>query len=680
MTSLNFSLLKNAVAAQFDKLVATGSLFRTAADKDGMWITYLDAFPEGTNPIFRERTEHDGSYDKAFIRAVGNVVAIVGNEVVSLWDIEVPGEPAYAVVMEAMAKYVKQFPIANIFVHTEPVAGVDYNYEEINGQPHKWEHFYVRMPRKNSGVGYYVPGVQAGPVLAEARSDYDVLERGLRELTTEALDTTLELIAQNSLYRGQDYQSSLSKFRVIKTMYDATPESKRSAFVWSIIDRLPGPVKRLRSTAIGTLLIDLSEGEELEGAVRKFETSIMAPANYKRPTALVSPKMIEKAKETVEELGLTSALERRYAYLEDISVNDVLFADRSARPAMKGGAFDDLATKASKPKNLDKIESIGIEDFIKNVVPTAQTIEVMVENKHSGNFVSLIAPVDPHAGRLFKWDNNFSWSYHGDVADSIKERVKRAGGRVEGDVLCRLAWFNTDDLDLHMKEPKGGHIYYGNKGSITANGRLDVDMNVGVPVRDAVENIFYADHKKMAPGLYTLYVNNFNKRESVDVGFEVEIEVLGERRLFVYDKPVRSGENVVVAEIEVSHGKVEVIPKLPSTAGAGREIWGVKTQDFHKVNVLTLSPNFWDGHGVGNRHYFFMLEGCKNDGTARGFYNEFLREELTPHRKVIEMVGAKMRTEESDRQLSGLGFSSTQRNEVLVRVTGAFTRTVKVVF
>ena len=51
------------------------------------------------------------------------------------------------------------------------------------------------------------------------------------------------------------------------------------------------------------------------------------------------------------------------------------------------------------------------------------------------------------------------------------------------------------------------------------------------------------------------------------------------------------------------------------------------------------------------------MESCINEGKARGFFNEFLKPELTEHRKVIEMVGSKMLTIESDHQLSGLGRS-----------------------
>ena len=52
----------------------------------------------------------------------------------------------------------------------------------------------------------------------------------------------------------------------------------------------------------------------------------------------------------------------------------------------------------------------------------------------------------------------------------------------------------------------------------------------------------------------------------------------------------------------------------------------------------------------------------------------------TQHRKVIEMVGSKMKTDHSERQLSGLGFSSTQRNSLLCRVKGSFSRVIKIIF
>jgi hypothetical protein len=444
---------------------------------------------------------------------------------------------------------------------------------------------------------------------------------------------------------------------------------------------VPASVSRVRNTVIGTLLTDLSaEGADLEAAVKAFETKV-APTNYKRPTAIVSKAMIQKAQATVEELGFTSALERRYATLEDITVNNILFADRAARKVMTN-VFDDLAAQTpEKSRKLDKVEEIGIEDFIANVLPRAESLEVMVENRHAGNLVSLIAPCDPTAKNMFKWGNNFSWSYNGDLADSIKERVKRAGGSIVGDLCCRLAWDYTDDLDFHMIEPNGGHIYYGNRRQKSRyGGMLDVDANGADGIKeDPVENIFYADRRTMTPGVYSLQVNNYNRR-SAGQGFEVEIEFDGQVCHITYEKALRTTETVAVAEIQYSLKEgFKIVKSLPSTQ-ASKTVWGVPTQTFRKVNVVMLSPNYWDEKAVGNKHFFFMLDGAVNDGKARGFFNEFLTEALAPHRKVFEVVGAKMKTEESDRQLSGLGFSSTQRNSVLCRVKGNFTRTVKVVF
>lgn len=63
--TLVFSVLKVAVAKQFAAM-QQHPLFRTATPKDQLWDTYLKSFPAGTNPTFRERTEHDCSCCRSF--------------------------------------------------------------------------------------------------------------------------------------------------------------------------------------------------------------------------------------------------------------------------------------------------------------------------------------------------------------------------------------------------------------------------------------------------------------------------------------------------------------------------------------------------------------------------------------------------------------------------------------
>ncbi len=691
MTSLDFSKFKRAIDRQFDK-ISKHDLFRTDVGKDQLWETYLSSFPTGTNPTYRERSEHDCSccrqfrseHDcsccRQFIKAVGNVVAIIDGKVVSIWDIEID-EPAYQLVADSMAQLVKAHKVTDVFLHPEKTAGTDRNFEDDNGKVITWNHFHVNIPwGRNQGKNYYRIKKEIPTLLGISRDVHDVLLRGLTELTQDSVDTVLDIIRQNSLYRGNEYQSNVKVFDRMKRAFDKLgTEQAKDLFVWENFDKVSsGAVSKIRNTAIGTLLIDLSAGEDLEGAVRKFETSIMAPSNYKRSTALVSQKMVDAAKVAVEELGLTSALERRYAKLADVRVNDIIFANREARGAMLGGAFAGIANKATTPKNLDKVETVSIEKFINDIVPQVDSIEVFVENRYINNLVSLVAPAYKGAKSLFKWDNDFSWSYNGDFTDSIKERVKRAGGNVTGDLACRLAWSNYDDLDFHMKEP-GFEIFYVAKRSPVTGGQLDVDMNAGSGhTREPVENIFYGDQRTMKEGNYELFVHQFMKRETTDVGFEAEIDYLGDVKRYTYGKPLSQGEKVVVAKFKYTHtGGIEITESL-TESNASKTVWNIKTQDFHKVNVFMLSPNYWEGEAVGNKHYFFMLEGCVNDGQARGFFNEFLKPDLDKHRKVLEIVGSKMKVEESNDQLSGLGFSDTKRAEVLVRVKGSFTRLLKV--
>jgi len=668
---MEFKALTIAVAKQFERM-QRHTLLRAAVDKDTLWTTYLDAFPPGTNELFRERREYDCGSCRQFVRVVGDAVAIINGKIETIWDVRVPGfEP----VTKALAELVRSAPVENIFLHYERTAGVDKTLEEMSERVHTWHHFSVNILKKHVKPKAEIPTTLAGP-----RDLRNVLLRSLQEISVDAVDTVLDLIAQNSLYRGEEHKFAVTAFKKLKTRFASLSADEQTLLSWTI--EAPPSVAKIRNTSIGTLLVELSEGRDLNSAVSRFE-ALVAPASYKRPTALISKRMIEQAKIKLGELGLNSALERRYATLEDITINNILFADRAAREVINGDVFDELtaATASSKPKDLDKIQEVPIERFLADILPRAQTLEVLLENRHASKLVSLIAPVDPTAGALFKWDNNFSWSYAGELADSIRERVKKAGGNVTGDLCCRLSWSNYDDLDLHMNEPGGVHIYYGSKRSKNTGGRLDVDMNANKgQTREPVENIFYGDRRKMEEGVYTLSVHQFARRESVDVGFEVELDYLGTMHRFHYAKPMQQGERVTVAKLDYSHrAGAKVIESLPLSS-ASREMWGLPSESFHRVTTVMMSPNHWDGQGVGNRHFFFMLDGCTNGGTARGFFNEFLKSELDPHRKVFEVVGSKMTVPDADTQLSGIGFSSTQKNTLVCRVKGSFTRTIKIVF
>jgi hypothetical protein len=81
--------------------------------------------------------------------------------------------------------------------------------------------------------------------------------------------------------------------------------------------------------------------------------------------------MINDAMKTITDLGIEPALERRYAKISDITVNNVLWVDSSVKSSMKGGVADLLMAAAKPTADIAKknIIDINIEDFLANILP-----------------------------------------------------------------------------------------------------------------------------------------------------------------------------------------------------------------------------------------------------------------------------------------------------------------------
>lgn len=681
----NFNMIQTAVNAQLQKMIKSSeALFYVDVDKDALYDLYLSSFPEGTNPIYKERTEHDCTCCKQFIRAAGNIVTFdkKGN-LITIWDVNT-GEDTYQPVADALSSFIKQQTVKNVFLTDVSKVGNKTTNQLLDGSVLQWNHFYFDFPKE------FV--VKDGSIDSKKGSFFtnkDVLERSIRDIADDAIEMVLGLIAQKSIYRGEEHKATVEMIKKVRNEYKKSARSPKEVqrFFWLKSIEL-GSASKFKNTVIGTLLWDLSSGVELEDAVKMFESKV-APHNYKRSSALITQKMITDAQQKIDSLGLQDALPRRFARVDDVTINNVLFADRQAKKLMTGGLVEDLlegqTKKNKKNQNFDKVQEITIDTFISDVLPTmrsaGESIEVMVENSHISNMVSLIAPVNEVVKPLFKWDNNFSWSYNGEVTDSIKERVKAAGGQVDADVRVSLSWFNYDDLDLGVIEPSGNKIYFSNKRSYNTDGQLDIDMNAGGgSSRNAVENVFWKNRSKMEEGVYTVYVHNYAKRESIDVGFDVEIDYLGQTYNFNYENAVRDSEKVIVAKFKYSKKDgLSLVESIPCKQRS-QEVWGIKTNEFTRVKMVMTSPNHWDAQEIGNKHWFFMLENCASPNSARGFYNEFLRNELNEHRKVFEVLSSKLKAEPTQDQLSGLGFSSTQQNHLICKVSGSFNRILKIKF
>lgn len=654
-----FNQIKKKVADRM-QYISQHELFMVDVDRDALFNAYIEALP------LDEKQPHNCNCCKSFLRQYGNIVAIIDGKVQTLWDFAI--EAPYDLVPNMLASLIKNAPIVDVFVSKQAQLGTDHNFQmkpEFT-TPKKWEHFSVTLPSNK----VYRGSESIESIMGVARSTKQVFKRSLNELTLDSVETVMELIAQNSLYRGEEHKAALVNFLKHKKAYAKSQD--KDLYAWANY-RQGG---KIRNSAIGTLLIDLSENMDLDRAVSRFE-SVVAPSNYKRPTALVTKAMIESAEKDIKELGLEQSLYRRYATVDDIPVNDLLFVDRDIKKS--SGLFDSLKDDVQvNPKTLSKVETVSIDTFINDIIPTATSLEVLLENKHK-NFMSLVAPIYEDAPILFNWDNAISWSYQDGLADSMKDRVKAAGGKVEGDLRFSIQWNddgdNNIDFDAHAREPDGHEIMFTNKGTKSRlTGMLDVDI-INPSGKIAVENIIW---DRTPFGITHLFVHNYSNSTS-NSGFTAEIEYDGQIYSYSYGKKLRVGEKVTVAKIKITDNGLEFIESLDSNSTMlSKEVWNLSTNKFHKVSMVMLSPNYWGNKQYGNKHTFFILDKAINPDKPRGLFNEFLKPELLKHKRTFELLSSKMKVDDYDQQLSGLGFSSTQRAEFIVRVTGKFTRLIKV--
>jgi len=653
-----FINFRNQVQDQFKRLTTDPHVILISqSGKEEIFQSYLRSFPE------TEKQGFNCNSCNSFLRQFGSILIVNDKfEINTLWDfIPVGVDSYYAEVCKNLDQHVREIHSIEKslpFYSEFDKLGVEKNNALKEGNVITWNHFHLRnLPFNKIKVD------DIGTKTGGRATIQDVFERTLALFTTEALDTVLDLITSNSIYRGQDYLKTVEAFIRLKKDYDTLEESKRLWFTWfhAIKNIHSDAILGIKSSSIGGLIEDLSKGEDLTASVGKYEAKL-APANYKRPKALISPRMIEEAKKAVEELKIGSILHRRQAVETDLNINNILFKNVDAKLA--DNIFDQLKDNAVTSARAigNSAVLITIKDLIEKEFPKSLALEMLFENRHAGNLVSIVTGDDSE--QLFKWKNPFSWSYKNNLADSIAEKVKAAGGRLEGIMRGSLEWYNTDDLDLHIHYPEGGHIHWQQKQHPYMDAYLDVDMNVNGETITPVENIIFKNRSKLHSGTYLIVVNQFQQRNSTNIGFSMEIEIEGVVHYLSYNQLVQG--QIKVATIDYKDGKFTFTPLIESKE-VQKDLWGLKTNQFHKVTYVMNSPNYWDSE-IGNKHYFFLIPGIKAEESVRPFFNEFLRPDLDAHRKVFETLGSSIKVEEKQNALGGLGFSQTMKNDFLMKI------------
>lgn len=714
---MNFKQFNGQIQKQFAKMCATGILFKVDVSWDDLWITYLLSFED--EKVFRDpaTSEHSCNSCRSFMRRYGNIAAIdsEGNLMSLFSDLGDVGE--YSAPAVACDDLIKKSQISGVFFETYYKLDKKLNYESctenqktyklglesnlkkytqeevdkfgvVNTEKiYEFNHFCVHLPKK------YVDftGNSKEQIEATYKDKYAVFKRAMEEIPLDTLRLVTDLIKQGSLLDGKAHLHAVEDIRKCKEAYEQTTFSK-DVFCWITSHKMDERVAKFKNTLIGVFCTELAEGEELNKACLNWNKRV-DPANYHKAKSPISQRQIEEAKKFIQENGLEDALNRRLANIDDIKASEILHLNGGDGKIKEVSIFDNMKATSTRHKRneFNKLSEVTIGQFMSDILPSCTSIEAYFENRMEGNLVTLTTPVNPDSKQVTKWGNiakNYSWTFKGNLAGKsmLKQAVKDAGGNVEGALNFRLAWndgngADRSDLDAWAEEPNKTKIGYSsgyrkdqNNKRTSFSGQLDVD-NTDPRGKLAVENITWTKLEKMRDGVYRLWVNQYSAKNSQ--GFKAEIEFNGEIYSYTYNRPV-SG-NVKVADVTLKNGVFSIKHHLP-TGEQSKEVWGLETNDFYKVNLVCKSPNHWGDNEVGNLHYFFMLENCKASGKIRGFHNENLLPDILKHKKVMEVLGGTQMITPTGKQLSGIGFNATVRDELIVKCSGNFKRMLKVKF
>jgi len=708
---------------KFTEISKSGKLFRINLTGDQIWNLYINSFSEENNPIFRDpnSTSKNCNHCKNFIRRYGNIVSIDENyNITTMFDVIADEE--FKKTVEILTKEIKKSVVKDIFLETYQELnllpyetcfksnsifklGVDKNtkrytkeeadkfgivkYNEIK----TFHHMHIFLNKEF--VDMSEKSVEA--LMGEYRDAKNVFQRAMETISLDTLKLVKDLIIQGSLLDGTTHLWKIETIIPLKEEYDSLPTHTKDNWCWVKSYKLP--LAKFKNELIGVLCSELSESEELNKACQSWNKRV-DPANYMKVTAPITQKQIEEAKKFVEENGYIESFDRRFATLNDIKVSEILHSNVGKGDIKSISMFDTVKTTSTRHKRneFDGIETIPIQKFMEDILPGCTSVEAFLRNSYEGNLVSLTTSKNKDSKQIFKWNNNYSWTFNGNLAgkSQLTQMVEAKGGRTDGIFRFTHSWNelepNQSLMDLHVfmpgcKVPSSGggpnvigrRVGWNNRTDSLSGGIQDVDYtDVATKGYIPVENITFPTLSKMPPGKYVCKIHNWNFRGT---GGRGKAEIAFQGNLYQYEYPAtKNHEWITVAEITLENGVFSIEHKLPLTGETSKKIYGLETNQFHKVNLICLSPNHWGENNVGNKHYLFMLENCKSPNAIRSFHNENLLPELAEHRRVLEILAATNMIESSENQLSGLGFNSTVEDELIVKLQGSFKRVLKIRF
>lgn len=639
-----------------------------------VWESYLEDIPDEHNPIFRTRRYYDGSADKHFVRNAGHVFFIEPTtlEVTTIWSLE--GDSYLHKVARGLHSSLMgafdidaSLPLAHVF--RLPILGSAPNVDREDSSI-TWHHFHANLRR-------IAKTYDADSIRGEANTTMQVLQRALDDGYYDALEIVQELITEGQLYRGGTYKKLVADWLACIERKRSLPPVKHRLMI-AAMARGKANQYRFISSAIGTLVKQIAEGKEVEEAVASFE-AMVAPQNYKRSSAVVTSAMFKRARAEIDALGIREALERTGATVVDIEENAPILHQAHEAPALD--VLDEIEEEVAQAIDAREVASaiqVPVTE-LESLISGASKVEVAVTSSMTSNRIAFTKPAIEGAPEILGHANEFGWTYiNSATTDAIRERVAKAGGKVDAPLRISLAWHNADDLDLHATS-NDGHVYYGDPEHRHAE--LDVDMNAGTVdnAEDPVENIVYTSEAPLLEERgVEIQVDNYHKRDSLNGGWTFQIATENYGTVEVTGKTnVRT-----CLRARVRNGALEVGEDKRRAKGSEIVVGeSIPSGLWTPVKLIVNSPNHWGSDEFGLRHMVFLTEDYEIETPTRWLYTELLNPALRTHRKAFELLGSRLSipADKMKDAARGYGFSVTSGQTVPVRITSHNGRRIVVI-
>ncbi len=376
-------------------LIATqGVLFRTRPVV-GLFDVYLDSFED---PF--ERQYHNCSCCRNFIERYGALVTIsdTGKVKSALWNnAALPLNHNYRETLRRLNRAAVLAQIEDQFSwHTET-----WGLPEAGGFEHLWTAVDCVLPPARTEY-------DANRQMAVKRESYKHLSNALKIMSGTTVQRALELLQTGVLYRSEKV---LPMAEFLNTAFVKTRGLRgevRERAIWQLVSTAPAAWCTPRASVFGALVEDLQKGMPYE-TVASRHAQRMNPLNYMRPEGTTSGN-IAQAEKVVAQLGLTSALRRRFA-----AAHELVAIWRASNEQKVQGVFGHLhSTKSVYNLGEERPQRtfMTFAKFRRDVLPLAREIKAWVPRR--GDFCAFTTATDPSAPPILKWDsaecrNPFAW-------------------------------------------------------------------------------------------------------------------------------------------------------------------------------------------------------------------------------------------------------------------------------